>query len=103
MDRESFKADRPQEIVHDEHGLGVGRNTAGADRIEIALHELAVAAALRVLAPPYGGNVVALEWRAERADVLCGKAGQGHGEIESQTDIATAMVLETIQLLVRLR
>ena len=72
----------------------------GADRVEVALHELAVAAALRVLAAPHGGDVVALERRAQLADVLGGEAGQRHGEIEPQADVAAAVVLEAVELLV---
>ncbi len=45
-----------------------------ADGVEIALHELAKPAGLRILAAPYAGNVIALPGRAERADVLCREA-----------------------------
>ena len=75
----------------------------GADRVEVALHELAVAAALRVLAAPHGGDVVALERRAQLADVLGGEAGQRHGEVEPQADVAAAVVLEAVELLVGFR
>ncbi len=103
VDREPLEADGPQQVVDDEDRFGVGGDRAGADRIEIALHEFAVAAALRVLAAPHGGDVVALERRAQLADVLGGEAGQRHGEVEPQADIAAAVVLEPIELLIGFR
>ena len=45
-------------------------------------------------------DVVALERRAEFADVLGGEAGQRHGEVEPQADVAAAVVLEAVELLV---
>ena len=80
----------------------VGRDRMGADRVEIALHEFTIAATLRVLAPPDGGDVVALKRRAERADVLGGKAGQGDGQIEPQPYGPAAVILEFVELLVGL-
>ena len=74
----------------------------GADGVEIALHELAVAAALGVLAAPDGGDVVALERRAQLVDVLRGEAGQRHRQVETQPDPAAAVVLELVELLVGL-
>ena len=44
--------------------------------------------------------MIALERRAELADVLGGEAGQRHGEIEPQADVAAAVVLEAVELLV---
>ena len=73
---------------------------ARADRVEIALHELAVAAALRVLAAPDRGDVIALERHAQLADVLGGEAGQRHGQVEPHADLAAAVVLELVELLV---
>ncbi len=81
-------------------GLDVRGGGAGADGIEVALHELAEAAGLRPLAPPDRGDVVALEGRAQLVDVLRGEAGQRHGEIEPQPDPALALVLELVDLLV---
>ena len=48
------------------------------------------------------GDVVALEGRAQLADVLGGEAGQRHGQVEPQADLAAAVVLEAVELLVGL-
>ena len=95
-----LEADRAEQVVDDEHRFDIGGDAVGADRVEVALHELAVAAALRVLAAPDRGDVVALERRAEFADVLGGEAGERHGEVEPQADVAAAVVLEVVELLV---
>ena len=47
-----------------------------------------------------GSDVVAFERGAKRADVLSGKTGQGNGQVKSHADIATTVVLETIDLAV---
>ena len=101
--REFREADLGEQLADDEDDLGIGGDALGADRVEIALHELAEAAALRVLAAPDGGDVVALERRAELADVLGGEAGQRHGEVEAQADVAAAVVLKAVELLVGFR
>ena len=79
MNGEGVEADGAQEIVDDEGGFDVGNGGEGADRIEIALHEFTITAALGVFAAPDGGDVIALERRAEFGEVLGGEAGQGHG------------------------
>ena len=73
-----------------------------ADRVEIALHELAIAAALRVLAAPDGGDVITLERHAEFVDVLRDEPGQRHGQVEPHADFATAMISKLVELLVGL-
>ena len=89
--------------MRDEDGFGIGGGALGADRVEIALHEFAVAAALGVFAAPDRGDVVALERRAEFADVLGGEAGERHGQVEAEADVAAAVVLEAVELLVGFR
>ena len=85
-----------------QHRLDVGRDRAGADGVEIALHEFAVSAPLGVLAAPDGGDVVPLERRPQLVDVLGDEAGQGHGQVETQPHVASAVVLELIELAVGL-
>ena len=48
------------------------------------------------------GDVIALERRAQLADVLRREAGQRHRQIEPQPDPALAVVLELVELLVGL-
>ena len=98
----SWKADRPHQVVDHQGGFDVGGDGAGADGVEIALHELAVAAALRVLAPPDRGDVVALQRHAQLVDVLGGEAGQRHRQVEPQPHPAAAVVLKLVKLLVGL-
>ena len=101
-DREIADADRPQQVVDHQGGLDVGGRRAGADGVEIALHELAEAAFLGRFAAPHRGDVIAFERRAQFVDVLGGEAGQRHGEIEPQPDPPPAVVLEAVDLLVGL-
>ena len=99
-DGEIADADRPQQVVDDQGRLDVGGRRAGADGVEVALHELAEAAGLGTFAAPDGGDVVTLEGRAQFVDVLRGKTGQRHREIEPQPDPPLAMILEAVELLV---
>ena len=99
-DRERFDPDRREQIVHDEHHFQVGHGAGGADRVEIALHKLTVAAPLRVLPAPHCRHVIALEGRAEDPDVLGAEPGKGHREIKPQADVPAAMILEAVELLV---
>ena len=78
---------------------GVGRC---ADRVEVALHELAIATLLSVLAAPNGADVIPLERCADLVDVLRDKTSQRNGQVESQRDIAAAVVEKAEQLLVGL-
>ena len=79
---------------------GVGR---GADGVEVALPELAEAAGLRRLAAPDRAHVIALERRAELADVLGGEAGERHRQVEAQGHVAAAVVREAVELPLNLR
>ena len=102
MDGELAEAELAEEVVDDQDRLDVGGDGAGADGVEVALHELAVAAALRVLAPPDRGDVIAFQGHAQLADVLGGEAGQRHRQVEAQPDPAAAVVLKLVKLLVGL-
>ena len=102
VDGEIREADGPQQIVDHQRRFDIGHDTRGADRVEIALHELAVPAALRVLAAPDGGDVVALERGAQFTRMLCGEPGQRHRQVETQADLAAAVVLKLVQLAIGL-
>ena len=73
----------------------------GADGVEIALPEFAVTAVAGVLAAPDRAHVIALERRAELADVLGGEAGERHGQVETQGHVAAAVIREAVDQLVR--
>ncbi len=90
------------QVVNHEQRLGVGHVRVGADRVEIALDELAVASLLRLLGPPHGRDVIPLEGRADLLQVLRGEAGQGHGQVEPHGDVAFPLVGEAEELLVGL-
>lgn len=55
---------------------------------------------MSVLAAPDGADVVSLEWCTDFVNVLCDEASQRDRQIESQGDVAAAVVEETKQLLV---
>ena len=84
--------------MDDQGRLDVAGVRRGADGVEIALPEFAVTAVLRVLAAPHRPHVIALERRAEFADVLRGEAGERHRQVEAQRHVAVAVILEAVQL-----
>ena len=47
-DLEGIEPEGPEKIVNHQGGLDIGGGRTGPDRVEIALHELAVPAALRI-------------------------------------------------------
>src|SRR5207302_3445539 len=67
-----------------------------ADGVEIALPELAIAAVAGILAAPDRTQLIALERRADLADVLGREAGERNRQIEAQGHVAPAMVLEAV-------
>ena len=77
VNRELGEADRAQQFVDDECRFDVGHDAGRADRVEVTLHELAIATALRVLASPDGGNVIALEGRTQFRGVLRHEPAKG--------------------------
>ena len=101
-DGEIAETDRSHQIVDHQGRFDVGGDRAGADGVEIALHELAIAAALSVLAPPYRGDVVSLERDAQFVEMFGGEAGQRHRQVEPQPHPAAAVVLKLVELLVGL-
>ena len=66
------------------------------------LDELAVAAALRVLATPDLADLVALEGQGQLAGVRGHEAGERHGQVEAQRHPPSAVVGEPVDLLVGL-
>ena len=65
------------------HFIVVGQ-VAGADHVDVGLHELAEAAFLRTLATPHLLNLPALERERQRTRVLDHIPAQRHGQIEMQ-------------------
>ena len=80
----------------------VGHDAGRADRVEVALHELAVPASLRVLTAQDGGDVVTLEGYSEFADMLGDETGQRHGQVEPQSHSTTTVIDELVQLAIGL-
>jgi hypothetical protein len=99
-DRELLDAECHEQIIDYQHHLDVGRDLRHADRIEIALHELAIPSGLRVLAAPHRGNVVPLERQPQLLRMLGDEPRQRHGEIEPQAHVAAAVILKAVELLV---
>ena len=88
--------------MDNEHHLEVGHGARGADRVEVALHELAIPAPLRVLPPPHGRHVVSLEGQAEFIHMLGSKPGEGNGEVEPHSHLPATVVGKPVELLVGL-
>ena len=99
--RKRSKPSARHQVVDDQRHLDVGGVGGRADGVEVALPEFAVAAVLRVFAAPDRPHVIALERRAQLADVLGGEAGERHGQVEAQGHVAAAVIGEAIELLVR--
>ena len=88
--------------MDDEHCLEVSHGARRADRVEVALHKLAIPAPLRVFTPPHRRHVIPLEGRAKHPNVLSAEPGEGHGEVKPQSHVAATVVLEAVELLVGL-
>ncbi len=95
-------AQRRKAVPHEEQDFEVRRGGIGADDVEIDLHELAVAAPLRVFTPPDLCGVPAAEGEPYLGEVGCHEPGERDREVEAHRDVPTAMVGEPIDLLVRL-
>src|SRR6516165_8507180 len=81
----------------------VGGVARRADDVKIALPEFAVAPMAGVFPAPNRSHVIALERSTQLADVLCGKTGERHGQIEPERDIPTPVVLKSVDKLVDFR
>ena len=68
-DAEPLHAERREALPHEEQDLQVGGGRVGPHDVEIDLHELAVAAALRVLSPPDLCRVPAAEGEPDLGEV----------------------------------
>ena len=87
-DREVGDAGRVECGVDDLGDLGVGDDALGADRVEVALHELAEPPLGGPLAAKHRADGVPLERHPERIDVLGDEPGQRHGQVEPQRQLA---------------
>ena len=96
----SLEAEGDHQVVDDQRRFDVAGVGGGADGVEVALPELAVAALAGVLAAPDRAHVIALERRAELADVLGREAGERHRQVEAQGHVAVAMIAEAVDELV---
>ncbi len=98
--RARSQVDPLHHVVDDQSGFDVGDDGFGADGVEIALHELAVAPGLRVFAPPHFSVMVALERNRQFGQVLRRVPGQRNGQVEAQSDVPATVVFEFVELLV---
>ena len=69
-------------------GLGVGQHALGADRVEVALDELAEPALGRPLAAEDRADGIPLERHAQLVDVLGDEPGQGDRQVEPEGQLA---------------
>ena len=102
VDRELLDAEGLHALPHQEQDLQVRRGRVGADHVEVHLHELAVAAALRVLPAPDLCRVPAAEGQGQLGEVRRHEPREGHGEVEAHGHVAAAVVGEAVDLLVGL-
>jgi hypothetical protein len=96
------QAEPEEALAHQQQDLEVGRCRLRADGVEIDLDELAVAAALGVLAAPDLGRVPALEGERKLAEMCGHEPGEGHGEVVAHGHVPAAVVGEPVDLLVGL-
>ncbi len=98
LDGKVGEANGAQQVVDHQRRLDVGNDTGSADRVEVALHELAIASALRVLAAPDGGDVVTFERSSQLRNMLSNEAGERDGQVEPQAHSPAAMIDKLVQL-----
>ena len=80
----------PERVDRRERGdeqLGLGRDARLADDVDVALHELAVAALLRALGAPDRRDLDAAEHRGQLGAVGRVEAGERHGQVEAQPEV----------------
>jgi len=87
-----------QQIVNHQHHLDIGHRALSSNGIKVALDKLSIASRLRIFAAPHRGDMVPFERRPQLAPVLCGKASQRDGQIESHPHFPTSVVGETVHL-----
>ncbi len=99
---ELFKSNGVHQVVDHQRRLDVGGDGSRADRIEVTLHEFAVAACLWGLAAPHGRDVIPLERRPQFVDVLGDEPRQRYGQIESHRHVAVARIAKSVHLAIGL-
>ena len=98
VDGEPLHPQRSESLLHDEEHLEIGRRAVGSHDVEVALHELPVAAPLGVLSTEHLGDVVPPEGKVELGHVLGPEPGERHREIEPERDVPTSVVGETVYM-----
>ena len=79
---------RLEHPLDDLHQLHLAQQRPGADHIDIALVEFAIASLLRTVGPPYGLNLVTLERESDLVLVLHDVAGERDGQVVAQPLLA---------------
>ncbi len=104
--RESDRVLLHAEVIHRDgdqlKNLKVRGDSGGADDVKVALHELPESTPLGVLAPPHLIDMIPAKGGVELLPVGGEVPRKGNGEIEAHRHIPSAVVLETVDLLVRL-
>ena len=95
----SRDADPFQGLRHDGDYLGIGQRRRRTGDVGVTLPELAEAAPLRIFRAPDRSDLIALEGEDEIVLMHCHHAGEGHGQVVAQPDLATAGVLEAVHQL----
>src|SRR5262249_21280315 len=101
MDLKIFEPQLPHQIVDYQGDLNVRGVASRSDLVEIALPELAKTPVSGVLAAPNRPHLIALERRAELADVLRGESRKGNCQIEAEGHVATAVIGKSVDKFVR--
>ena len=94
------QVDTLHHVVNNKGGFDVRNDARRPDRVEVALHKLAIAPGLRVFAAPNFRQVVTLERDAEFREVLRRETSERNGQVETHPDFAPAGVFEAVELLV---
>ena len=100
VDREIREPDGDEQVVDDQRCFNIRHNARRADGVEIALHELAVSATLRVLASPHRSDMITLERCPQLRRVLSGEPSQRDRQVKSQADLTATMIDEFVELAV---
>ncbi len=90
LDPEPGQAERVQHVGDGHDGGCVGQQRIRADRVDVALEELAVATLAGPVCPPHGRDLVALERRRQLRAVARDHAGERHREVVAERQVRLA-------------